>query len=75
MKNLKTDFSLIYPNSLSEDDEIQACFSLKNGHFNAQSAVPGLNLGFNTPEKKERVTKNRSALLSALNIDADWIAY
>ncbi|HEX6981453.1 MAG TPA: peptidoglycan editing factor PgeF [Balneolaceae bacterium] len=75
MKNLKTEFSLIYPNSLDENDGIQACFSLKNELYNAQSPVPGLNLGFNTPEKKERIAQNRSALLSSLNIDKAWIAY
>lgn len=76
MKNLETDFSLIKPKSLDENEKVKAWFSLKNEQYNSEgSSIPGLNLGFNTSEKKEGVTQNRSALLSTLNIDKEWIAY
>ena len=76
MKNLRTDFSVIVPHILREDQDIQAWFTLKNEeYYRPSQAIAGLNLGFNTPEKKEQVAKNRLALLNSLNIDSDWVAY
>jgi YfiH family protein len=76
MKNLKTDFSVIVPQILEQDKDIQAWFTLKNQEFRRPGqAIAGLNLAFNTSEKKEQVAKNRLALLNSLNIDSDWVAY
>jgi YfiH family protein len=76
MKNLKTEFSVIIPQIVREDKDIRAWFTLKNQTFQRPGqGIAGLNLGFNTPEKKEQVAQNRLALLNSLNIDADWVAY
>ena len=76
MKNLKTDLSVIIPQIVQEDKEIRAWFTLKNQEFQRPGQdIAGLNLGFNTPEKKEQVAQNRLALLNNLSIDADWVAY
>lgn len=76
MKNLKTDFSVIVPRILRDEQDIRAWFTLKNQEFERPGqAIAGLNLGFNTPENKEHVARNRLALLSSLNIDSDWVAY
>lgn len=76
MKNLKTDFSIITPRIIQEDKNINAWFTLKNQAFQRPGQdIAGLNLGFNTPEKKELVAQNRLALLNSLNIDDDWVAY
>lgn len=76
MKKLKTDFSVIVPQILQRDKDIRAWFTLKNPEFRRPGqAIAGLNMGFNTPEKKEQVAKNRLALLNNLNIDSDWVAY
>ena len=76
MKNLKTDFSVLVPQILQEDKGIRAWFTLKNQELQRPGqAIAGLNLGFNTSEKKEQVAQNRLALLNSLNIDPDWVAY
>lgn len=75
MKNLEADFSLIKPRLLDGSDEIKAWFSLKNEQYGSKNEVPGLNLGFNTPQKKEQVEENRSALISSLSMDEKWMAY
>lgn len=75
MNNLNIDLQLIQPKSLG-GPHMDAWFTLKNsGHNPEGSRIRGLNLGYNTADSKEVVTQNRSALLSALNIDEDWIAY
>lgn len=76
MKDLKTKISLIKPENLRKEEGIQACFTLKNEGFGkADQAISGLNIGFNTPEKKEFVAQNRLALLASLRIDPNWVAY
>ncbi len=75
MKNLQTDFSLIRPDILHQDEGINAWFTLKNADFGNGHLISGLNLGFNTPEKKEVVARNRLKLLSHLNVDDEWVAY
>lgn len=76
MKDLETKFSLIKPVYLYDEEGIQAWFTLKNkGYGKADHSISGLNIGFNTSEKKELVAKNRLALLSSLQIDPDWVAY
>lgn len=75
MKDLTTELALIKPNQL-EAKGINAWFTLKNKDFGYHdNAIPGLNLGFNTPEKKELVAKNRLSLLTGLQIDPEWVAY
>lgn len=76
MKRLKTEFSLIQPKALSESSEIGAWFTQKNEEYGKiESSIPGLNLGFNTPENKEQVAKNRLALLASLNLNENHVAY
>lgn len=76
MENLKTEFSVIVPQISQEDKDIRAWFTLKNPEFQRPGqAIAGLNMGFNTSEKKEQVAQNRLALLNSLNIDSDWVAY
>lgn len=76
MTNLKTDFSILSPQIIEVDSGIQAWFTLKNPAFKRPGQnIAGLNLGFNTLEKKEQVAQNRLALLNSLNIDANWTAY
>lgn len=72
----KTDLCCIQPRDLGDEKQIDAWFTLKNLHYTSPaSCVNGLNLGFNTPDTTEAVGKNRSRLLSELNIDPEWIAY
>jgi YfiH family protein len=67
---------LIRPEILNYAGSIQAWFTCKNAEFGAKNqTVPGLNFGFNTNEQKEIVEQHREELLSALNIDAEKIAY
>lgn len=76
MKVSKTDFSLIKPTLLDEGDGIRAWFTLKNKDFNSsENSIPGLNLGFNTPERNEVVAHNRLTLLASLDLDGEWVAY
>jgi YfiH family protein len=75
MKNLQTDFSLIKPTLIQEDEGVDAWFTQKNKHFETGNNIPGLNLGFNTPEKKEVIAQNRLKLLSRLGLNQDWVAY
>lgn len=75
MKDLTTELALIKPQQL-EEKSIRAWFTLKNKGFGFHGhAITGLNLGFNTSEKKELVAKNRLALLTELQIDPEWVAY
>jgi len=76
MKASKTDFSLLRPKLLLEEEGIKAWFTLKNKDFgSSEYNIPGLNLGFNTSEKREIIARNRLVLLSSLSIDKDWVAY
>lgn len=76
MKELQTDFSLIVPELIKEDEGIRAWFTLKNKKFRLpDSSIGGLNLGFNTPENKQVIAQNRLALLSDLKLDQEWVAY
>lgn len=76
MKNLQTKFSLIEPELLREEDGIKAWFTLKNSRYGIEGGnISGLNLGFNTTEKKEIVAENRLTLLASLDIDPEWVAY
>lgn len=75
MKDLTTELALIKPEQLKAKG-IKAWFSLKNKDFGYHGhTIPGLNLGFNTSEKKELVAQNRLALLTGLQIDPVWVAY
>ena len=76
MKELKTKFDFITPELLKDDENVEAWFTLKNsGYKLPNQSITGLNLGFNTPEKKEIIAQNRLALLESLNIDSEWTAY
>lgn len=76
MKNSKTSFSRISPAILEEGEGVRAWFTLKNDWYDPGSGeIRGLNLGFNTPESTDIVKKNRSALISDLQLDEEWIAY
>lgn len=76
MKDLQTKFSLIEPEFLKNEEDIRAWFTLKNREYGRiDHSIAGLNLGFNTPEKKEFIAQNRLALLSSLQVDPDWVAY
>lgn len=71
-----TDFAYITPEALAEKKSVEAWFSLKNRHYaSPESRIRGLNLGFNTPDSEIAVSRNRSELLSELNIDPEWVAY
>jgi YfiH family protein len=76
MSELQTELSFITPDLLSGEKEVKAWFTLKNPEYGKQGhIIPGLNLGFNTPEKREFVAKNRLKLLSTLQLDPKWVAY
>lgn len=75
MKSLKTNFALIKPQLVNDDSTVRAWFTLKNAQFGNDREIPGLNLGFNTSEKKEVVAQNRLSVLSNLEINPEWIAY
>lgn len=75
MKKSETKFSLIKPN-FADNEGVRAWFTRKNQMYGTEThSIPGLNLGFNTSEKKELVTKSRLELLANLDIDPDWVAY
>lgn len=70
------DFSCITPEALRGTKSIDAWFTLKNRHYSAPDGrIEGLNLGFNTPDPEAAVTRNRSLLLSELDIDPAQVAY
>lgn len=76
MEPSNKNIELIRPEILNYAGNIQAWFTCKNAEFGAKNqTVPGLNFGFNTNERKEIVEQHREELLSALNIDAEKIAY
>lgn len=76
MKKLNTEFDLIKPESCVSGTGIEAFFTLKNSSYNqGGQKIAGLNLGYNTPENKEQVARNRLLLLKSLNMDPDWTAY
>lgn len=76
MKNSKTRFSRIRPGMVEEGEGVRAWFTLKNEWYESGSRqIRGLNLGFNTPESKDVVERNRSALIDDLQLDEEWIAY
>ncbi len=76
MKKLETKLSLIEPKLAKSDEGVRAWFTLKNQQFSlGKNEIPGLNLAFNTSEKKEIIAQNRLVLLESLKIDPDWVAY
>lgn len=75
MTSLKTKLSLIKPELVDETEMVDAWFTLKNQGYGNEHKISGLNLGFNTPEKKEVVAQNRLYLLSSLGLDPNWTAY
>lgn len=76
MRNFQTEFSLVTPKLLEEEENVSAWFTLKNRSYGkGEYAIPGLNLGFNTSEKREVIAKNRLDLLSSLQLDSERVAY
>jgi YfiH family protein len=77
MENLKSNFSFIIPEAIEEKDgTVEAWFTLKNRAYKTpESNIEGLNLGINTSDNEKVIQKNRSELLSALNLDEEWVAY
>ncbi|NGP86958.1 peptidoglycan editing factor PgeF [Fodinibius halophilus] len=75
MNKLQTDFSVIRPRNLKNEEGIRAWFTLKNEEYGTQNNIPGLNLGFNTQEQKDVIVQNRLNLLSALEVNTDWVAF
>lgn len=76
MRISNNDFSYITPKALAGIKGIDAWFILKNKHYSsAGSRIEGLNTGFNTLDSEATVMRNRSLLLSKLDIDPEWIAY
>lgn len=76
MKDSRTDFALIRPQIIEDDETIRAWFTLKNSAFGkGHRTISGLNLGFNTAEEKGVVAKNRLKLFEQLDLDQQWIAY
>ncbi len=76
MKDSKTELALIEPKILNAEDNIRAWFTKKNSSFSEDDhSISGLNLGFNTSEKKETVALNRLVLYDHLNLDHEWVAY
>lgn len=49
--------------------EVRAAFSLKNREWNADSNIPGLNLGYNTSEDDAITTANRNTWIKASGAD------
>lgn len=75
MSNSKTKLSVVSPEMLEDGSNIRAWFTLKNPHHTTDSQiVPGLNLGFNTPESSNVVSKHRSTLYETLHINPRWVA-
>ena len=57
-------------------DEIRAFFTLKNKDFGQDEAsIKGLNIGYNTEEDPEIVTRNRRKILHEFGIDSNWVAF
>ncbi|WP_138429489.1 peptidoglycan editing factor PgeF [Fodinibius saliphilus] len=75
MNKLKTDFAVIRPTNLFKEEGVRAWFTLKNNQYRKQNSIAGLNLGYNTSEKKEVVTQNRLNLLSSLEVNKEWVAF
>lgn len=48
---------------------VKAVFSLKNPRFREDAAIPGLNLGYNTPEQDEITKANREQFFRACGAD------
>lgn len=58
------------------DKGIHSWFTLRNHlNVNQNSEIPGLNLGINTLESKNKVSNNRELLLKELGIQSDQFAY
>lgn len=76
MNTSQTGVDLIIPDIFDDEDRIEAWFTLKNPGLNSNpQGLPGLNLGSNTGEEKEKIEKNRNLLFDALDLDADWVAF
>lgn len=67
---------VIRPQIFSDDNIIEAFFSQKNESFRSEGQfIGGLNLGFNTGEAPEIITKNRQLLLDEYDIKPNRIAF
>lgn len=54
--------------------KIKAVFSLKNPDFGIQNEIVGLNLGYNTPEKKSVTESNKKTWLEAAGFNPELTA-
>jgi YfiH family protein len=58
------------------DDEVRAFFTLKNDQlYSNERSIDGLNVGFNTDENPEIITKNRHHVLDEFNINPNHVAF
>lgn len=74
MKNLMKNIKIILPAIFR--GEANAFFTLKNRNYTAEeSEIDGLNLGFNTGEKRKIIEENRRKLFQQLDIDSNQIAF
>ncbi len=76
MKPSKNNPELLRPDLLNEDAGVSAWFTYKNAEvYSDDQKIAGLNLGYNTSENAEVVTRHRRELLKALNIDPEDVAF
>ena len=67
---------MIRPYIFKEDIGTKAWFTCKNTDlYSANQKIAGLNLGYNTSEKAEVVSRHRQELLDAMNIDIEDVAF
>jgi len=71
----KITLDLIIPHIALENESVKAWFTQKNGDkVNMEGAIPGLNIGLNTGEARDRVKANREYLWNVLGVDPEWVA-
>jgi len=76
MKLSKMNLDTIKPESLNQLKGIRSWFTCKNPDWKINNQkVPGLNLGFNTGERREVIQSHRNNLIGFLNIEQTDIAY
>lgn len=76
MKLSNMNLDTIKPESLNQLKGIHAWFTCKNSGWKIDNQeVPGLNLGFNTGERREVIESHRNSLVGFLNIQESDIAY
>ncbi|MGK7368989.1 MAG: peptidoglycan editing factor PgeF [Candidatus Halalkalibacterium sp. M3_1C_030] len=76
MKQYKDSPELIRPDIFKKNDGIKAWFTCKNADlYSANQKIAGLNLGYNTSENTEVVSRHRKELLDSLNIDIENVAF